>query len=215
MNRKGSPQLTPMSARCGPCWWCCRKRGRAGPRLGGREERRGLYLGRRPQTCWEQWGTGGKVEKHETYFEGRNLGCHLILMEKPLLWQRSLTPVYDIRLLTAFKPQLSLFPLYPSAANSLSAPSLSEGERVKLSKPGNSHAGSIPDRTESPELSPFFALSASQTCLSGLPCSPQRPQLFNPKLFVPSWYVEAIISLHIWAKVWVSIHLFLQVTREE
>lgn len=28
--------------------------------------------------CWKQWGTGGKVEKHESYFEDRNLGCHLI-----------------------------------------------------------------------------------------------------------------------------------------
>lgn len=142
---------------------------------------------------------GRKVEKHELYFEGRNLGCHLILMEKPLLWQRSLTLVYDIRWLTVFKPQLSLFPVYPQQLIAWVLLPLVM-VRVKLSKPGKSYAGSIPDHTESPEPSPFFALSASQTCLSGLPCSPQRPQLFNPNLFIPSWYVEAIGSLHIWAK---------------
>lgn len=44
-----------------------------------------------------------------------------------------------------------------------------------------------------------------------LPCSPQKPQLFNPDHFILSWYVEAIVSLHIRTKFWVGIHLLLQV----
>ena len=153
-------------------------------------------------TGWEQWGTGGKGKKHESHLKGRKLGCHLVPLERPLLWQRSLNPVYDIRPLTALKPHPSLFPVYPQQLiKEPGAPSIGEGGRARLSKPGTSHAGPIPQPHGNPEpagsLAPFLPLSAFQTCENSLPCSPQRPQLFNPNLFIPSWYVEATGSLHI------------------
>lgn len=150
---------------------------------------------------------GRKVEKHELYFEGRNLGCHLILMEKPLLWQRSLTLVYDIRWLTVFKPQLSLFPVHPQQLIAWVLLPLVM-VRVKLSKPG------------SPMLAPSLTTQKALSRPLSLLSQPPRPAwVACPALLRdPSYLIQTFsYPLGMWRPLAVSTSEpnFAWATREE
>lgn len=97
-----------------PCWWCRRRRVRAGPRLGGRAGKgRVVFEEKRPQggkVCWEQWGTGKASQ--ESHFKGRKQAA-ISYQWRGHRYGKGICQYFNVGLLIAFKPHLSLFSLCP------------------------------------------------------------------------------------------------------
>lgn len=154
-------------------------------------------------------GTLGRADKkHESYFIPGRSWAAISYQRRDHCYgkgMRSLTPVVEFRLLTAFKPHPSLFLLCPQQLIRKPGCSLfCEGEgdshRASPCLCRNSHSGPTPDHNKISVLDALSSFSGSSLlpphpCLSGLPFPPQRPQLHNPNLSIPSWCVQGPLSV--------------------